>query len=204
VTSDRRAFGERLRRQRERHHVTLEAIAQTTKVAASLFAGLERGDCSRWPGGVYNRAFIRAYAAAVQLDPDDTAAEFAEYYEAVQPPIVRPPADNKLLPVASAPLRLIIEVDPLERRWRTLARGAVMFIELVLIALLAGIAAVASGASFWLTLAIASVGYQILGRLLGAGSPLDRLMLPAPKPERARDQKPAEDGTVGETVETVA
>jgi transcriptional regulator with XRE-family HTH domain len=76
VVSERRAFGDRLRRQRERRGVTLEAIARSTKVSASLFAALERGDCSRWPGGVYSRAYIRAYAELVGLDPNEAVEDF--------------------------------------------------------------------------------------------------------------------------------
>ena len=76
MVSERRAFGERARRQRERRGVTLEKIAQSTKVPASLFAGLERGDCSRWPAGLYSRAYIRAYAELIGLDPNEAVEDF--------------------------------------------------------------------------------------------------------------------------------
>lgn len=82
MSAEQRAFGERLRRHREGRGITLEQIADETKVAAALFAGLERGDCGRWPGGMYNRSFVRAYGAAVGLDLDEIAAEFAELFEA--------------------------------------------------------------------------------------------------------------------------
>ena len=86
VTAEQRAFGERLRRQRRQKDLSLTEIAASTKVGATHYAALERGDCSRWPGGVYNRAFIRAYAKAVGLDPEEIAAEFAEYFEAAPAP----------------------------------------------------------------------------------------------------------------------
>ena len=41
MVSDRRAFGERLKRQRERAGVPLARISQHTKVSAALFTGLE-------------------------------------------------------------------------------------------------------------------------------------------------------------------
>ncbi len=81
MSAEQRAFGERLRRHREGRRITLEQIAHETKVTAALFAGLERGDCGRWPGGMYNRSFIRAYGAVVGLDLDEIAAEFDELYE---------------------------------------------------------------------------------------------------------------------------
>ena len=62
MIAERRAFGDRLRRHRQRKNLSLTEIAAITKVGASHYTALERGDCSRWPGGVYNRAFIRAYA----------------------------------------------------------------------------------------------------------------------------------------------
>jgi len=37
---------------------------------------LERDDYSRLPGGIFSRAFIRAYATEVGLDPETTVAEF--------------------------------------------------------------------------------------------------------------------------------
>src|SRR3954454_22874508 len=85
LIAERRAFGERLRRHRRQKNLSLTEIAASTKVGASHYTALERGDCSRWPGGVYNRAFIRAYAKAVGLDPDETAAAFAEYFESAIP-----------------------------------------------------------------------------------------------------------------------
>jgi len=36
---------------------------------------LERGDIKRLPGGIFTRAFVRAYAAEVGLDPDGTVQE---------------------------------------------------------------------------------------------------------------------------------
>ncbi len=37
---------------------------------------LERSDLSRLPGGIFTRAFIRAYAQEVGLDPDRTIQDF--------------------------------------------------------------------------------------------------------------------------------
>jgi transcriptional regulator with XRE-family HTH domain len=82
MVSDRRTLGERLKRQRERSGVTLESIAQATKVSARLFAGLERGDCSRWPAGIYGRAYVRAYARAIGLNEEDTVEDFLAAYGA--------------------------------------------------------------------------------------------------------------------------
>jgi transcriptional regulator with XRE-family HTH domain len=73
-------FGEWLRRQREKRGITLKAIADQTKVSAALFAALERGDCSRWPSGIYSRAWVRNYAVAIGLDPDVTTERFTHCF----------------------------------------------------------------------------------------------------------------------------
>ena len=74
------SFGAELRNQRERQRVTLAAIANETKINIALLEGLERDDVSRWPGGVFRRAYIRAYAQAIGLDPERVAREFLERY----------------------------------------------------------------------------------------------------------------------------
>lgn len=74
--SDPQAFGSALRRERERRGITLAEIAARTKIAASLFDGLERGDLARWPGGIFRRAFIRNYAQAVGLEPEPVVEAF--------------------------------------------------------------------------------------------------------------------------------
>lgn len=73
-------FGEALRRRREQRGISLKELAQKTKISASLLAGIERGDCSRWPGGIYSRAWVREYASAVGLDAEQIAARFSRCF----------------------------------------------------------------------------------------------------------------------------
>ncbi len=77
---DRDTFGPRLRRQRERRGISLETIASVTKVSADLWDGLERNDFSRWPSGVFARAFVRDYARAIGLDGDEIVSEFCRLF----------------------------------------------------------------------------------------------------------------------------
>ena len=176
INHQRRAFGDRLRRQRERQHVTLDEIAEATKVAASLFAGIERGDCSRWPGGVYNRAFIRGYAKAVQLDPDETAAEFAEYFETppAEPPARKPAKSSNESPVRPA-LRLSLEVDPDGRRKRLLRVTALAIADVLAITALATAVMLMTGGPFWSSLAVTAVAYHVVARIVGSMPRIDRL-----------------------------
>jgi transcriptional regulator with XRE-family HTH domain len=160
VVSERRAFGDRARRQRERRGVTLESIAQTTKVPASLFAGLERGDCSRWPGGVYSRAYVRAYAKAIGLDPNETVEDFtAAFSETVFPDGGAPTRRLR----AAAALRLSMDDQPEVRQTRALRRVVIAGADLGLTIGLAWTANAFLGTSLWATVGVA-LAYQGCGR----------------------------------------
>lgn len=70
-------FGARLVRGREQRQRSLQEIAETTKIAIQQLRSLERGDLHRLPGGIYRRAIVRQYAAAVGLNVEDTLAALA-------------------------------------------------------------------------------------------------------------------------------
>lgn len=78
--SEREAFGPNLRRQRVQRGIPLDKIAASTKVSADLWAGLERSDLSRWPSGIYARAYVRAYATEIGADPDATVDTFCRLF----------------------------------------------------------------------------------------------------------------------------
>ena len=108
------SFGARLRRERERRQIALSSIAANTKISAGFFAGLERNDVSRWPSGIFRRAFIRAYAEAVGLDPTATTREFLELFpDPVEEPFgptfpIAPPVDL----TDAGDLRLFLADEP--------------------------------------------------------------------------------------------
>jgi hypothetical protein len=83
-------FGARMRQHREQQELCLAAIADRTKIKASLLEALERDDLSHWPQGIYRRAYVRAYADAIGLNADTVIREFLEAYP--EPPeIVKTP-----------------------------------------------------------------------------------------------------------------
>jgi transcriptional regulator with XRE-family HTH domain len=73
-------FGARLRTQREARDIDLSWIAEETKIKRSLLEGLERDDVSRWPSGIFRRAYVRTYAHIIGLDPDVVLREFLEVH----------------------------------------------------------------------------------------------------------------------------
>jgi transcriptional regulator with XRE-family HTH domain len=73
-------FVTRLRRHRQRNGLSLEEIALEMRIKPELLDALEKNDLSEWPRGLYARAWIRAYASAVGLDPLDTVDEFCRLF----------------------------------------------------------------------------------------------------------------------------
>lgn len=73
-------FVTRLRRHRMRNRVSIEEIATNLRIRPELIERLESNDLSEWPRGLYARAWIRAYALAVDLDPVDTVEEFCRLF----------------------------------------------------------------------------------------------------------------------------
>jgi hypothetical protein len=73
-------FVTRLRRQRLRARVSIEQITDALHIKPEIVAAFEANDLSEWPKGLYSRAWLRAYALAVDLDPIDTVDEFCRLF----------------------------------------------------------------------------------------------------------------------------
>jgi cytoskeleton protein RodZ len=69
-------FGSRLRALRERKGISLREIANRTKISIAVLEALERNDISRLPGGIFTRAFVRAYANEVGIEPEVAIQDF--------------------------------------------------------------------------------------------------------------------------------
>jgi hypothetical protein len=76
----RDTFGPALKAERDRRGITLQAIADSTKIGVSMLAALERNDLSRWPKGIFRRAFVREYVAAVGLPTEAFVEEFSRLF----------------------------------------------------------------------------------------------------------------------------
>ena len=73
-------FISRLRRHRERNHISLEEIVSQTRIKREQLEAFERGDLENWPRGIYARAWVRGYASVIGLDPIDTVDEFCKLF----------------------------------------------------------------------------------------------------------------------------
>ena len=162
MVSERRAFGERLKRRRERAGVTLAKISQNTKVPVALFTGLEAGDCSRWPTGLFARAYVRGYAEAIGLNGDETVEEFVAAFGAVghAEGVETPPVPSSRTP----PLRLSMVDEPVEPA-AIARRAGLAATELLIGALIAAVAYVGINTNVWTTVGLV-LTYFTLGRLI--------------------------------------
>jgi len=72
------AFGRWLLRERELRGLAREEVARATKLTPSVIESLESGDASRMPPRAYVVGYLRSYAAAVGLDPDQAVLRWQE------------------------------------------------------------------------------------------------------------------------------
>ena len=88
--TDAATFGAFLQNRRESQNLSLHDVAAETKIAARYLGALEHGDVRSWPGGLYRRAMVRAYATAVGLDPDSTVCDFADAFNEAPAQVLAP------------------------------------------------------------------------------------------------------------------
>ena len=80
ATRRQRAFGERLRIEREKRSVPLARVVATTKIHPSLLQELERGELERWPKGIFRKSYFLDYLTAVGLPADPLLVKFLELF----------------------------------------------------------------------------------------------------------------------------
>ncbi|SLL36510.1 cytoskeletal protein RodZ [Mycobacteroides abscessus subsp. abscessus] len=71
-------LGNRLKEAREAKGLTLEELQEITKIQVRYLVGIEEGNYSMMPGKFYTRAFIKQYAEAVDLVPEELFEEYKE------------------------------------------------------------------------------------------------------------------------------
>ena len=67
-----------LKEEREKKNISLAQIASDTRISLRYLQCIEEGRFSDLPGGVYNRAFLKAYCESINIDP----REILERYDA--------------------------------------------------------------------------------------------------------------------------
>jgi transcriptional regulator with XRE-family HTH domain len=188
---NQQSLGLRLRAERERRRITLESIAANTKIGVGLLRALERDDVSRWPGGIFRRAFIRAYAEAVGLDADEILTEFLERFPDPEHPSAAPAAAATPAAVRTpdASLRLTLDAS-----WspflggqvltRIRERAAAAAVDVGLMLALAVVMFMIVG-EFWAPLGITMLCYYVVSIMSLGNTPGVCLLAPRPSSEEA-------------------
>jgi transcriptional regulator with XRE-family HTH domain len=177
LNRESQTFASHLRAERERRGISLESIAEKTKIKKSFLESLERGDCSKWPAGtVFRRAYVRDYAAAIGLAPESVVVDFIRLFPVGDEsrPVGRNVGDRKpdVAAPQEAPSPLVLTLD-LDRRstWQARLvgpRGRTAAIDTSGVLVLGGILAFLTGSSVWTACgAVAFVYYPATAVLWG-------------------------------------
>jgi hypothetical protein len=181
--SDTTTLGPYLRRERERRGMTLRTISESTKVSVALLEGLEADDVSRWPGGIFRRAFVRSYAQCVGLDPDEVVKKFEQQHQPAEPqaPLANAVAAPPAQPASPAPGQPAPVVQaqawPATPSRRARLQGTAA--DLTMAAILAFASAAAGSRLLWPVLLIAA--YYATGIMLTGTSPMVALLSDQPQ-----------------------
>ena len=79
-------FGEALRCERQRRSVSLEDIAQTTKVTVRSLRALESDAFDQLPGGILSKGIVRSYVRFLGLDEGEWVERFLDASGQRNPP----------------------------------------------------------------------------------------------------------------------
>ena len=92
-----------LKAEREKRQIALSQIAAETRISLRHLQSLEEGRFGDLPGGMYNRAFLKAYCEFLDLDLQD----ILKRYEAEASPVSEKPSKSKLhIPSQDRSLRI--------------------------------------------------------------------------------------------------
>ncbi|MBI5070271.1 MAG: helix-turn-helix domain-containing protein [Deltaproteobacteria bacterium] len=72
------AFGRWLLQERELRDLSRQEVARLTRLAPGVVEALESGEAGRMPPRAYLLGYLRSYATAVGLDPDDLVLRWQE------------------------------------------------------------------------------------------------------------------------------
>lgn len=77
------SIGSFLRRQRTMRNISLEEVAQTTKIGLKTLMALEVDDFSALPGLAFAKGFVHSYAKAIGIDAEEAMWHCESYLKLV-------------------------------------------------------------------------------------------------------------------------
>jgi cytoskeletal protein RodZ len=117
LLADMSNFGASFRQARESRGISLDQIAKQTRISTRFLNAIETEDFSLLPGGIFNRGFVRAFAEAVGLNPDQAVADYERLTSVREPSDVSSSASDRpstgeryLYPIAIGVLAVAIAI----------------------------------------------------------------------------------------------
>ncbi|MCS6953168.1 MAG: helix-turn-helix transcriptional regulator [Bryobacterales bacterium] len=80
---------------RESRGITLDSIAQMTKISKRFLEAIEAGEFAKLPGGIFNTSYIRQYARAIEYDEIELVQKYRVLSRDYEPPVNASSASNK-------------------------------------------------------------------------------------------------------------
>jgi cytoskeletal protein RodZ len=110
------SLGENFKAAREAKNLTLEQVAQETRISTRFLRAIEEEAFHSLPGGVFNRGFIRTFSERVGLDADQMLSAYAVLtadnglhdVEGIQNAPAPPTTERHVLPIAVAALVAVV------------------------------------------------------------------------------------------------
>lgn len=78
---------------RRNRGITLEQIANATKISVRSLQAIEHGEFAKLPGGIYNTSYIRQYARAIDYD-EGRLLDFYHNAASPKPGVVSQPGSS--------------------------------------------------------------------------------------------------------------
>jgi cytoskeletal protein RodZ len=82
--------------QRQRRGISLEQIAEVTKISIRFLRAIEDEEFDKLPGGIFNTSYLRQYAAATGVEESSLLAYYDRLINPVAPDTIPPPPERSL------------------------------------------------------------------------------------------------------------
>lgn len=117
-------LGQLLKEERLKKGITLEDLQETTKIRKRYLEAIEEGNYKILPGNFYVRAFVKNYAEAVGLDPNELLRLYHNVLPSTEPELSSEPITRSRVSTKAAD------------RWGKMASGIMLWAFLILIIVL--------------------------------------------------------------------
>ncbi len=76
--TDRETFGEYLRRERELRQISLQEVAEGTKIAIHMLKAMEADQWDKLPAELFIKGFVKSYAEYIGLVPEEVLLRYEQ------------------------------------------------------------------------------------------------------------------------------